>query len=208
LQAAGAYLDDLLELQSNPLALDLAVVQAEAAYKEAVAAVPVARVNVSVVEAGASDEQIAVFEAQVDQARANLEALGVKKDKHRIHSPIEGQVIDRVVNQGERVMQGSTLMTLGNLDRVELTVYVPEPDMGRVDLGQSVEVTVDTFPEKPFYGRVTTISQEAEFTPKNVQTKEERANTVFAVKVEIPNQEHRLRPGMPADAVFVEPLGQ
>lgn len=105
-------------------------------------------------------------------------------------------------------MQGSTLMALGNLDKVELTVYVPEPDMGRVDLGQSVEVTVDTFPGKPFHGKVTTISQEAEFTPKNVQTKEERANTVFAVKVEIPNQEHRLRPGMPADAVFVEPLAQ
>ena len=207
-QAAQAHLDDLLELQSNPLALDLAVVQAEAAHKEAAAAVPVARANVSVVEAGASDEQIAVLEAQVGQARANLEALEVKKNKYRMHSPIEGQVIERVVNQGERVLQGSTLMTLGNLDRVELTVYVPEPDMGRVDLGQSVAVTVDTFPGKPFHGEVTMISQEAEFTPKNVQTKEERANTVFAVKVEIPNQEHRLRPGMPADAVFVEPLAQ
>jgi multidrug resistance efflux pump len=208
LDTAQAHLGDLLELQSNPLALDLAVVQAEAAHKEAAAAVPVARANVSVVKAGASDEQIAVFEAQVDQARANLEALEVKQDKYRIHSPIEGQVIERVVTQGERVLQGSTLMTLGNLDRVELTVYVPEPDMGRVDLGQSVEVTVDTFPGKPFHGKVTMISQEAEFTPKNVQTKEERANTVFAVKVEIPNQEHRLRPGMPADAVFVEPLAQ
>ena len=208
LDTAQAHLGDLLELQSNPLALDLAVVQAEAAHKEAAAAVPVARANVSVVEAGASDEQIAVLEAQVDQARASLEALEVKKDKYRIHSPIEGQVIERVVNQGERVIQGSTLMTLGNLDRVELTVYVPEPDMGRVDLGQSVAVTVDTFPGKPFHGKVTMISQEAEFTPKNVQTKEERANTVFAVKVEIPNQEHRLRPGMPADAVFVEPLAQ
>ena len=208
LQAAQAHLDDLLELQSNPLALDLAVVQAEAAYKEAAADVPVERANVSVVQAGASDEQIAVLEAQVDQATANLEALEVKQGKYRIQSPIGGQVIERVVHQGERVLQGSTLMTLGNLDRVELTVYVPEPEMGRVDLGQSVEVTIDTFPEKPFYGKVTMISQEAEFTPKNVQTKEERANTVFAVRVEIPNQEHRLRPGMPADAVFVEPLAQ
>jgi multidrug resistance efflux pump len=86
---------------------------------------------------------------------------------------------------------------------VTLTVYVPEDKLGHVFIGQRVEVRVDSFPERTFLGDVVAIAHEAEFTPRNVQTQEERVNMVFAVDVSIPNPDHALRPGLPADAVIV-----
>ena len=93
-------------------------------------------------------------------------------------------------------------MTIANLDEVTLTIYIPEDEIGKVKVGQTVEVSVDSFPGKVFEGRVNYIASEAEFTPKNVQTKKERVNMVFAVKVKIPNPGHELKPGMPADATI------
>jgi multidrug efflux pump subunit AcrA (membrane-fusion protein) len=87
---------------------------------------------------------------------------------------------------------------------VTLTVYVPEPDIGKLSLGQEVDVFVDSFPGEAFTGHITYISDNAEFTPKNVQTREERVNTVFAVKIQLDNPDHRLKPGMPADAILSE----
>ena len=98
---------------------------------------------------------------------------------------------------------GATLLTLGDLDEATLTVYVPEDKLGQVKIGQQVEVYVDSFPERTFIGTVVAIAQEAEFTPRNVQTKEERVNMVFAVEVNIPNPDHALKPGLPADAVII-----
>ena len=92
-------------------------------------------------------------------------------------------------------------MALANLDQVTLTVYVPEADLGQVALGQSVQVTVDAYPDA-FAGTVSHIASQAEFTPRNVQTQEERVHMVFAVKVSLENPDLRLKPGMPADAVF------
>jgi HlyD family secretion protein len=93
-------------------------------------------------------------------------------------------------------------MTVADLSEVRLKVFVPETQIGLVKLGQKVQVTVDSYPGQIFEGEVSYISPRAEFTPKNVQTKEERVNTVFAVKVSIPNPEMHLKPGMPADAVI------
>jgi HlyD family secretion protein len=101
---------------------------------------------------------------------------------------------------------GVALLTLADLSDVTLTVYVPEPDIDTISVGQNVNVFVDTFPGEPFTGHITFINSEAEFTPKNVQTKEERINTVFAVKIKLDNEDQRLKPGMPADAVL--PAGQ
>ena len=107
-------------------------------------------------------------------------------------------------SEGEQANPGATIMTVGALDPVRLTLYIPETDIGRVRQGQKVHVTVDSFPGKVFEGSVTFIAQEAQFTPRNVQTRDERAATVFAVRVELPNADHALKPGMPADAVIVE----
>ena len=81
-----------------------------------------------------------------------------------------------------------------------LTIYIPEDELNRVYVGQTAEVSVDSFPSRIFAGTVTYISQQAEFTPKNIQTEKERVNMVFAVKVRLANPEHLLKPGMPADA--------
>ena len=163
----------------------------------------VAQANLDMARVGASDEQIEVARTNLDQARAALDALEVERQKYTLQAPIAGTVVERIAHEGEMALPGTTMMTLANLDAVDLTVYVPEPDVGKVGLGQPVKISVDTFPDEVFPGEVIWISDQAEFTPKNVQTKEERVNTVFAVKVRIPNPDHKLKPGLPADAVLV-----
>ncbi len=201
-QDAEASLNALLRLKYDPQAADIQVAQAEAAYQTALAELEVARANLARAKAGARAEQIAVAEAQVKQAEAALAALEVQRDKHILTAPVSGWVVERVVSEGEMASPGAPLLTLADLSSVTLTVYVPEPDIGTVSLGQSIEVYVDAFPGQPFPGRVVYISDKAEFTPKNVQTKEERINTVFAVKIRLENEELKLKPGMPADAVL------
>jgi multidrug resistance efflux pump len=118
-----------------------------------------------------------------------------------IRAPISGLVTSLEANVGEMAIPGATLMTLANLDEVTLTIYIPEDEIGKVMLGREVEVMVDSFPGEVFLGEVVYISPRAEFTPRNVQTKEERVSMVFAVEVRLSNPEHKLKPGMPADAV-------
>lgn len=201
--AAQQNLNDLLRLRDDPQQAQIQVVQAESSYFQSVAAVKVARANLDRVRAGATQEQIEMARTGVKQAQAALDALEVERQKHTVEAPVTGIVMKRIIHEGESALSGTTLLTLGNLDQVELTIYVPEPDVGRVSLGQTAEVTVDSFPDETFSGEVVWISDEAEFTPKNIQTREERVNTVFAVKLRIPNTGRKLKPGMPADAVLL-----
>jgi HlyD family secretion protein len=201
--AAQQNLNDLLALRDNPQQANVQVAQALAAYQQARAAVEVARADLDMALAGSTREQVAVAGTGVKQARAALDALKVQRKKYTLFAPEGGMVVKRIANEGENALPDTTLLTLGNLDTVDLTIYVPEPDVGKVSLEQPVEVSVDSFPGETFPGRVIWISDEAEFTPKNVQTKEERVNTVFAVKIKIPNPDHKLKPGLPADAVLV-----
>ncbi len=115
-----------------------------------------------------------------------------------------GLVTQVVVHRGEVALPGTPLMEIADLREVTLTVYVSTPDLGRVRLGQAVQVSVDSFPGRVFEGRVTRIADQAEFTPKTVQTQEERVNTVFAVEISLANPDGALKPGMPADAAFSE----
>jgi multidrug efflux pump subunit AcrA (membrane-fusion protein) len=177
-----AALEDLLAIRENPQELDTQVDVAKAQYDRAEAAVQAAQ---------------AQLEAQA-QAAADL--LKVQLDKMTLTAPTSGLIMERTVHRGEMAAAGATLMTIANLDEVTLTIYIPEDEIGKVKVGQTVGVSVDSFPDKVFEGQVSYIASEAEFTPKNVQTKKERVNMVFAVKVKIPNPEHELKPGMPADA--------
>ncbi|MEK7377230.1 MAG: efflux RND transporter periplasmic adaptor subunit [Candidatus Margulisiibacteriota bacterium] len=106
----------------------------------------------------------------------------------------------KAVEEGELVAIGSTIMTVADLRSLELKVYIPERRIGKINLGQATNITVDSFPGQNFEGKVKYISNKAEFTPKNIQTKEERVNQVFEVKIKIPNPDMKLKPGMPADA--------
>jgi len=201
---AETALNDLLTLRNDPQPAQIKVAQAEAVYQIALAEVEVAKAQLNILKAGARQEQIAVAEAQVKQAEASLAALQVQRDQHTLIAPLAGWVVDQTADEGEMATPGATLLTLADLNNLTLTVYVAEPNIGRVVIGQEIEVLVDAFPGEPFTGHITFISDKAEFTPKNIQTKEERANTVFAVKIKLENPDQRLKPGMPADAILFE----
>ncbi len=120
----------------------------------------------------------------------------------KITSPIDGTVLERLIEPGELAAPGSTLVVVANLDALTLTVYVPEDRYGQVSLGQSYPVTVDSFPDETFSGKVSHIADKAEFTPRNVQTTDGRKSTVFAVKLDLVPSGGKLKPGMPADVHF------
>jgi multidrug resistance efflux pump len=153
---------------------------------------------------GATPEQVAAMQAQVEIAQSALDALLVQLDKFTLQAPISGLVLERAVQVGEVATPGAPLLTLGDLEHLALTVYVPEDQLGQVFVGQPVSVTVDAYPERTFRGQVTYIAGEAEFTPRNVQTREERVNMVFAIEIDLPNPDHALKPGMPADAILLD----
>lgn len=153
-------------------------------------------------KSGLRPEEINGARARRDGAVAQVDLLQKRIRDCAVLAPAPGTLTLRAVEPGELVGMGSNIARLTYLDRVKLTIYVNEADLGRVALGQGADVTIDTFPDKPFAGRVVSISPNAEFTPKNVQTKEERTKLVFAVKLEIENPEGSLKPGLPADAVL------
>ncbi len=138
----------------------------------------------------------------VQQAQANVDLLDAQIAKTVIAAPVDGVILTRVGEPGSVVNPGGTVLVLGRLDELTITVYVPEDRMGEVALGQVAMVTVDSFPGEKFTAAVTFISDQAEFTPRNVQTVEGRKNTVFAVKLKLDNTSGKLKPGMPADVTF------
>ncbi len=200
--AARARMADLQAMRRSPQALAVAAMQADAALRQAAAAVPVAEASLAQVQAGASAEQIAVAAAHVEQARAAVATLQAQRGKYQVTAPNSGVVLERMAHPGETASPAEALLTLGNLETVDLTVYVPETQVGQVALGDGVSVVADAFSQTPFRGEVVWIADEAEFTPKTVQTRDERAGTVYAVKVRVPNEAGQLKPGMPAEATF------
>jgi multidrug efflux pump subunit AcrA (membrane-fusion protein) len=201
---AETALNDLLRLRNDPQEANIKVAQAEAVYNTALAEVDMAQAQLEILKAGPRAEQVAVAQAQAKQAEARLAALHIQHDKHILVAPLSGWTVARPAQEGEMAGPGVPLLTLADLTDLTLTVYVPEPAIGLVSPGQKVKVFVDAFPGEPFIGQVTYLSDEAQFTPKNVQTRAERANTVFAVKIKLENEDQRLKPGMPADAILSE----
>jgi HlyD family secretion protein len=141
--------------------------------------------------------------SQVDQARAVLRTAEVRLTDTKADAPVSGVVLSRTVEAGETVAAGVAVYSLGDLDNPWVKVYVNETRLGMVKLGQKAEVFTDTYPGKAYEGRITYIASEAEFTPKNVQTKEERVKLVFGVKVSARNINDELKPGMPADVKII-----
>jgi multidrug resistance efflux pump len=155
--------------------------------------------------------KIAIDTAQktVDQAQANLAVaqaaqheVEVQLQKTVVSAPAAGVILSSPVKAGETVAAGTTVYEIGPLDDLKLTVYVTEDQFGRVKIGDAADVTVDSFPGETFEGKVTSIANEAEFTPRNVQTAESRSTTVFAVEIRLANPDLKLKPGMPADALI------
>jgi HlyD family secretion protein len=134
------------------------------------------------------------------QAQAQVDLLTHQLEKAKVDSPLSGQILERYVEAGELVNVGTKLFSVADLSHLWLDVYVPESKLGLVQVGQEAEITVDSFPDEVFEGKVIFINGEAEFTPKNIQTKEERSKLVYRVRLDVPNPDNKLKIGMPADA--------
>lgn len=141
-------------------------------------------------------------EAALAQAQAALAAIEIQLKKTVVTAPVDGIILTRGLEVGETLAPGGVVLTIGQLQEVELVIYIPETEYGKVHLGDQVSITVDSFPGETFTGSVTYISDKAEFTPRNVQTVEGRRATVYAVKLNVPNPDLKLKPGMPADVTF------
>lgn len=166
-----------------------AVSQAEAGVRQAEAQLSVANTT----KASAS--------SALEGAQAALDLITLQLEKTQLLSPISGVVLTRSAQPGEVIGAGYTLLTIGDLSQLTVTVYLPEDRYGQISLGDKAELAVDSSPEETFPATVIWISDQAEYTPRNVQTQEERQNTVYAVKLAI-QPSASLKPGMPADVVF------
>ena len=149
---------------------------------------------------GSRPEEIEGARQKRDMAAAQVDLLRKKIHDCHVCAPSSGTITLRAIEPGEYMSVGANLVRLTYLEKVKLIIYVNEQQLANVHLGQSANVFIDGQPKKPFPGTVTYISSVAEFTPKNVQTKEDRTKLVFGVKIEIPNPDQTLKPGMPADA--------
>ena len=159
-----------------------------------------AREALALVRKGPRRERIDQARARLRQADAAL-ALAVERLGYAtLTSPVAGMVMAKNVEPGEQVAAGTPVVTIGELDNVWVRAYIAETDLGKVKIGQKARVTTDTWPGKAYDGRVSFISSEAEFTPKNVQTQKERVKLVYRIKITLPNPDRELKPGMPADA--------
>jgi multidrug resistance efflux pump len=232
LQAARANYDGLVKGATTPeldqaragvdqalagiIQASAAVSQTEAALASATAGVRAEQARLELVRAGARTEQVRAAEAQLEAARAQADAAsgkvaeveaGLKVIDEQIarltiKAPSDGVVMNRTIEPGEVALPGGTLLVLGNLTDLTVTVYLPEDRYGTIKLGQPAQVTVDSFPGRIFEGTVQRIADRGEFTPRNVQTPAGRRAIVFAVKVAVDNPQGELKPGMPADVTF------
>jgi membrane fusion protein YbhG len=163
-----------------------------------------AQATLNKLRAGTRPEQISAARASVAQAEAAVKSIEQRITDCTVRAPSAGIITHRLAEPGEMAAAGSGLVTISVLRTVWLKVYLSEVEIGRIKLGQDVNVFLDYAPETPHVGKVTYISPTAEFTPKNVQTKADRVKLVFAVKVGLNNADGSLKPGLPADAVFTD----
>lgn len=162
-------------------------------------------------EKGPREQQIRAARHRLDRVKWELKRIELDIEHSVLTTPVSGAVLVKAAELGEVVLPGAPVATVAAIDEVWLKGYVGEKDLGRVKLGQKAEITTDSFPGKIYPGVVTFISPRAEFTPKNVQTREERIKQVYKVKITILNREQELKIGMPAEGYVrtdVEPASK
>jgi HlyD family secretion protein len=172
--------------------------RAEADVLQARAAVLLAQTGA--LEVARKRQELATLQATILRDRAALAGADAQLSYTVLTSPQAGVVLRKHVEPGEMIAAGTPAVTIADLENIWLKIYIPEPQLGRVKLGQAAEITTDSFRGKIYPGTITFINSEAEFTPKNIQTQEERVKLVFAVKISVANPSQELKPGMPADA--------
>jgi len=173
-----------------------------ARYEIALAKFNSAEQNYKKMKNFARPEELQQAEANLNRALASVNLIKKNLRDCCVTSPSNGFIVKKFVEKGESVGAMSSLFQVADLKTVELVIYIPETKLGMVKLGQIAEITTDTYPDKIYEGRISFISPEAEFTPKNIQTKEERTKLVFKVKIKVDNTQFELKDGMPADVVI------
>lgn len=186
----------ITEKERDTMKLNYDVAKSRLAESESV--LKLAEGNLAKIDAVKQDIEVAA--AQISAANASLRQASIQLDYTQLKSPMDGVVTSRNVEPGETVSSGREVITISDLSRVDLKIFVDETEIGKVRPGQKVDVKVDTFPGKTYTGTVSFISPEGEFTPKIIQTKKERVKLVYLVKVSIENPNFDLKAGMPADA--------
>ena len=183
-------------LQEGPRKEEIESAQAQVAQARANAK----QVEASRVELKRSRQELETRRAQIDQARAQLAVVDSQIADGTVVAPIDGFILVKSVEAGEIIAAGTPIVTLGDINKPWLRGYIREQDLGRIKLGMKAKVSTDSFPEKTYWGRISFIASEAEFTPKQIQTPEERVKLVYRIKIEIDNPQHELKLNMPADA--------
>lgn len=168
-----------------------------------------AQAQLELLQTGARPEQLAAAQAQVEAAHAQVDAaqaavkvLDAQIDKLTVRAPSNGVVLNRAIEPGEVVMPGATLLSIGQLDSLKVTVYLPEDQFGHITPGQVVSLRVDAYRDRVFSGTVRRVANQAEFTPTKIQTKDDRTRLVYAIVIGLDNPDLALKPGMIADVTF------
>ncbi len=175
---------------------------AESRFTIAKAQLNSAEQNLGKLRKFARPEDLAAARARAGQAKATADLLMKQLNDAVIIAPVGGTITHKPFEEGELIGTGSVVATISRLDKMELMIYINETELGKIKLGGSADVSIDAYPQRTFPGKVIYISPIAEFTPKNVQTKEDRTKLVFGVKLEVENKERSLKSGMPADAII------
>ncbi len=170
------------------------------AIRQARAALEQARQQSDLVKAGPRKETIEQARAKLEVAEKALAQARQQIEYTRLTVPFDSVVLSKSAEPGEYLNPGSPVVTVGDLEHVWLRAYVSETDLGRIRLGDPAEVTTDSYPERVYSGKISFISSQAEFTPKSVQTFEERVKLMYRIKIDLENPNRELKPGMPADA--------
>lgn len=179
--------------------------RAATALKRAQAVKESAEQHLNEAREGSRKEEIAIARASLDEAQAGLGLSRINLDYATLRAPSNGVITVRQAELGEVVSPGTPVVTLADLDHVWLRAYVAETDLGRIRWGQNVTITTDTYPGKQYRGHISFIASDAEFTPKSVQTYQERVTLVYRIKIDVENPNHELKPGMPADVHIALP---
>jgi len=179
--------DELVRLDDRTLRDQVAIAQAGVESAKAT------------LDGAGSNTDRKIAQAQLSQAEANLSIANTHLEHAVIKSAIDGIVLSLPFKEGEMASPGSTLVVVGKVSELDLIIYIDQKELGKVKLGQEAIVKVDAYPDKSFKGKIIDIASEAEFTPQNVQTKEQRSNLVFGVTIRVDNTKGLLKPAMPAD---------
>jgi membrane fusion protein YbhG len=196
---ADAVLKQAKERQDLVLAgprqeqIDAAAAQVERAR----AALRMAEANA--LEIKRREQELPIRRAEIGRARASLALIETQIADTVAASPVDGVVLVKSADVGEVLAAGTTVVTVGDIDQPWLRAYINETDLGRVKPGMRAKVTTDSYPGKVYDGRISFIASEAEFTPKQIQTQEERVKLVYRIKIDLENPQHELKPNMPAD---------